>query len=186
MKKIDYSKYTREDLENIAEKQALEIEKLKENSKADDKRIDKLEGIIKKMEQEKKDWFEIDKNADAYATAKQFQDLKRQRDEYQRLYEETRKSKSEAIAKFQEKLENTREKIHNERGAGRKGFSEEIIRSVIELKTLQSELSSRKISEILKEQGISMSHNKVNEILKNNEKKRTNKVLFLLTLGSCQ
>jgi hypothetical protein len=120
MKKTDYSKHTREDLEAVIEKQSLEIVKFKENIKADDKRIDKLEGIILKMEKDKNDWFEIEKNAAAYANVKQFEALKRQMNEYKSLYENTKKSKDEIVAKFQERIENLKEKKHNERGAGRK------------------------------------------------------------------
>jgi conjugal transfer/entry exclusion protein len=155
MRKTDFSKYTKEELVEIATKQAEQVENLKKQVQADEKRIEKLEKIIDKLEKDKKEWFEIDKNASAYATAKQFEDIKRVAREYEDLYKNALEREKETMERFRKRLENTKEIVHNERGAGRKlKADEEAVKKII---SDNKEKSLREIEKLLADEGEKIS-----------------------------
>ena len=168
-KKIaDYSKLSKEDLELMLQRRDEEIERLKKNEKALEKRLKIKDKTIEKLEKEIEKKNSIEENRQLYANASQINHYKKLYEEYEKMYENQRKINKEDMEKYRERLKNMKPIQHNERGAGRKGLSEEIKKAVLELKKRQPKLSVRKIESILREQGIEISRTKVAQIIKEN------------------
>ncbi len=152
-------------LQTNIERLRKQVEELKAGEKALEKRIEQREKRIEKLEIEKKEWFDVEKNANLYSNYKIIQELELREKSYKELYEKQLETNKINMNEFQNRLENTKEKIHNERGAGRK--SKYDIDEVIKLINLRKDLSDRKLSELLKtDYNIYLSHTQINKLKK--------------------
>jgi len=167
-KTMDYSNYTKEDLLTLIENQQKEIDNLKKGQQALEKIVEQRDKSIEKLKKEIEHKNSIEENKDLYANASHIDHYKKLYEEYEKMYKNQLKINKEDMEKYREHLKNMKPVKHNERGAGRKGLSEEIIKSVIELKKRQPELSVRKIESIMAEQGIEISRTKIAEVIKEN------------------
>lgn len=142
-----------------------QVEELKAGEKALEKRLEQREKRIEELETEKKEWFEIEKNADLYSNYSKIQELELRERSYRDLYEKQIEINKKNMNEFQGRLENTKGNKHNERGAGRKAkYDTEFVKNLI---NLHKELSDRKISELLKnDYNIFLSHTQINKLKK--------------------
>ena len=142
-----------------------QVEELKAGEKALEKRLEQREKRIEELEAEKRQWFEIEKNADLYSNYSKIEELELRERSYRELYEKQVEINKKNMSEFQERLENTKKNKHNERGAGRKAkYDTEFVKKLI---NLQKELSDRKISELLKtDYNIFLSHTQINKLKK--------------------
>jgi phosphoenolpyruvate-protein kinase (PTS system EI component) len=152
-------------LQTNIERLIKQIEELKSGEKALEKRLEQREKRIEELEAEKKEWFDVEKNANLYSNYKIIQELELREKSYKELYEKQLEANKTNMAEFQNRLEKTKEKIHNERGAGRKAKYD--IDEVIKLINLHKDLSDRKLSELLKiNYNIYLSHTQINILKK--------------------
>ena len=166
-RKNNYSEYNKDQLIEFLENQDKKIEKYKENEKTYEKYLKLKDKQIEELKKEKENWLEIEENAELYATASQIKHYMRLYEEYKDLYTKQYNSNKEMRKSFQDEIKNNSEMKSNSRKAGRKPIPQEIENTVIKLKKLHPSYSCRKISEVLKQDEISISFNKVSEILRN-------------------
>lgn len=87
MKKVDFSKHTREDLIHFAEIKLKRIEELEKNIEVSEKRENKLELKIKELEFRETEFFESEQNKEKYGNMKQFQMMENRIKNLQELLE---------------------------------------------------------------------------------------------------
>lgn len=142
-----------------------QVEELKAGEKALEKRLEQREKRIEELEAEKRKWFDIERNADLYSNYSKIQELEFRERSYREMYEKQVEINKESMNEFQDRLENTKKKTHNERGAGRKAkYDTDFVMNLI---ILHKGLSDRKISELLKKDyNIYLSHTQINKLKK--------------------
>ena len=135
------------------DKQTLTVDTL-------EKRGNTLEKKLLAAEKQVAELLAVQENAEAYSNYKQLEAMTLQRDQYRRLFEEERAAHIQDKSSLQAMLAARPERIHNERGAGRKPILPVYIKAVIKLKKEQPSLSLRGIAS-----ATGLSHMTVSRIL---------------------
>jgi hypothetical protein len=159
-----YESYDRDELLKMLGKRDEEIEKLKSKIKEKQELLEAKMKIIATLERTNKEYLEIEENAERYSNYKIIEELELREKSYRELFENQKAKNTELITEYQKRLENTRMREHNERGAGRKIQFDLVL--CTQLIQDNRELSLRKIQEICNQQGQKISLDMINRLKK--------------------